>query len=98
MQRASDVHVQRRVETAGDLATMLQQFASGGTILSALRDFALPPHRRQRAASAEPRAAQAAEKLKTKDDSDTLPWTIRLASPTAARIAETFSSPCRKGT
>ena len=89
-QRALDVQAQRRVETADDLAAILQEFASDGTVLQALRCFAMPPHQRQKAASVEPRATQAAEKLKIKDDSNAFPWTIRLASRAAARIAEAF--------
>ncbi len=89
-QHTPDVQAQRRVETPDDLATMLQEFASDGFVLRALTNFALPPHRREKAASVEPRAAQAAGKLKTIDDSDTLPWVVRLASPTAARIASAF--------
>ena len=42
-QHTSGVQVHRRVETADDLATMLQEFASDGTVLRALLDFALPP-------------------------------------------------------
>ena len=90
-QRALDVQAQRRVETADDLATILQEFASDGTVLKTLRDFDMPIHRRQQAAFVTPRATQAAEKLKIKDDSNAFPWTIRLASPEAARIAEAFS-------
>ena len=87
---ALDVQAQRRVETPDDLVTVLQVFASDGTVLTALRDFAMPPHRRPKAASVEPRATQAAEKLKIKDDSDAFPCTIRSASPAAACIAEAF--------
>ena len=94
--RALDVQAQRRVETADDLATILQEFASDGTVLKALRDFAMPPHRRQKAASVMPRATQAAEKLKIKDDSNAFPWTIHLASPAAAHIAKVVSSSCSK--
>ena len=46
--------MQRRVETADDLTTMLQDFASEGVVLRALQDFALPPHRRKKAASVQP--------------------------------------------
>ena len=91
-----NVQAQRRIETADDLATILQEFASDGPVLKALRDFAMPPHRRQPAASVEHRATQAADKLKIKDDNDAFPWTIRLASPAAKRIAEAFSSSCSK--
>ena len=41
-QHTSDAQTQRRVETADDLATMLQEFASDGTVLRPLLDFALP--------------------------------------------------------
>ena len=47
----SGAQAQRRVETEGDLATMLQEFASDGTVLRALQDFALPAERRKKAAS-----------------------------------------------
>ena len=50
----------------------------------------MPLRQHQKATSVEPRATQEAEKLKIKDDSDAFPCTIRLASPTAARIAETL--------
>ena len=89
-QQTSDAQTQRRVETADDLATMLQEFASDGTVLRSLQNFALPPHRRKKAASVKPLLqSTAAGKLKTKDDSDT-PFIVRLAAPTAARIAEAF--------
>ena len=90
-QHTSGVQVQRGVETADDLATMLQELASDGTVLRALQNFALPPHRRKKAASVEPLLQSTAPgKLKTTDDSASLQWIIRLASPTAARIAEAF--------
>ncbi len=38
----------------------------------------------------EPRAAQAAGKLRATDDSESLPWIIRLAPSAAARIASAF--------
>ena len=66
------------------------EFASDGTVLRALLDFALLPHRRKKAASVEPRAAQAAGKLRATDDSESLPWIIRLAPSAAARIASAF--------
>ena len=84
------MQAQRRVETAEDLATMLQNFAYDGTVLKALRDFALPPQQRQKSASVELHATQAGETLKIKDCSDALEWTIDLTSLAAARIAETF--------
>ena len=90
-QHTSGVQVQRRVETADDLATMLQEFASDATVLRALRDFALPPHRRKKAASVQPLLQSTAPgKLKTTDDSASLQWIICLASSTAACIAEAF--------
>ena len=39
------------METEGDLATTLHEFASSGTVLRALQDFALPAERRKKAAS-----------------------------------------------
>ena len=64
-QHTSDAQTQRRVETADDLATMLQEFASDGTVLRRLLDFALPPHRHKKAASAKPLLQGTAEgKLK----------------------------------
>ena len=39
-QHTSDVQTQRRVETADELATMLQEFASDGTVLCPLLNFA----------------------------------------------------------
>ena len=90
-QHNSGMQVQRRVETADDLATMLQEFASGGTVLRALQDFALPPHRHKKAVSVE-RLLQSTSpgKLKTTDDSVSLQYSIRLTSSAAARIAEAF--------
>ena len=69
---------------------MLQEFASDGTVLRPLLDFALPPHRHKKAALVKPLLqSTAAGKLKTQDDSDTLDI-VRLAAPTAARMAEAF--------
>ena len=90
-QHTSGAQVQRRVETADDLATMLQEFASDGIVLRALQDFALPPHRRKKAASVQPLLQSTAPgKLKTIDDSASLQWVVSLASSTAACIAEAF--------
>ena len=87
-QHTSDAQTQRRVETADVLATMLQEFASDGTVLRRLLDFALPPHRHKEAHSVKPLLqSTAAGKLNTKYDSDTLDI-VRLAAPTAARMAD----------
>ena len=47
------------VETSEDLARMLREFASDGIVVRVLVDFALPPHKRARAASAVPQEPHA---------------------------------------
>ena len=91
------------LESAGDLAALLVQFASDGFTTRALLDFALPPSAQKTAANVTPRtesggagAAGASTTqsrplaLKSRDTSHLSPWVVTLAPEAARRMADQF--------
>ena len=92
---ASDDRARELVQSAEDLATKLQEFASEGIVVKHLAEFALPPKKKDSAVmvtplSEEATAPQATKRLKAHDDSDKGAHAITLSPQTATAMADSF--------
>ena len=85
---ASDDRARELVQSAEDLATKLQEFASDGIVVKHLTEFALP--QKKRAAAVLVTAPQALKRLKAHDDSDKGAHAITLSPDTAKAMAVGF--------